>query len=88
MILSPSSRWTVPTFLLSADQYDAGKPVQESRPGALLGDELQRGAEAVPLGPGCHPGWVSAHCELCSVQPVNVELHSVTVLHLLVLPTL
>lgn len=69
VILCPSSHSTVPTFLLSADQYDAGKSLQEGGPGALLGDELQRGAEAVSLGPGCHPRWVSALCQHCSAQP-------------------
>lgn len=76
MILCPSSRSTVPTFLLSADQYDAGEPLQEGRAGALLGDELQGGAEAVPPGPGCHPRCVSARCEHCTVQPCwNLNLH-------------
>lgn len=63
------SHSAVPAFLLPADQYDAGKPLQEGRPGALLGDELQRGAEAVSLGPGCHPRWVSA---LSVFSPVKI----------------
>lgn len=37
------------SFLILADQYDAGKSVQESRSGTFFCYELQGSTEAVPI---------------------------------------